>query len=41
MVRIYVENFDYSYEIEELIDDGAADLPEAKYIGSFIPYAAE
>ncbi|MBR6983253.1 MAG: hypothetical protein IKH75_06940 [Ruminococcus sp.] len=41
VVRIYVENFDYSYEIEELIDDGAADLPGAKYLGSFKPYAAE
>ena len=41
VVGIYVENFDYSYEIEELIDDGAADLPGAKYLGSFKPYAAE
>lgn len=40
-VRIYVENFDYSYEIEELIDDGADDMPGAKYLGSFKPYAAE
>ena len=40
-VRIYVENFDYSYEIEELIDDGADDMPGAKYLGSFKPYTAE
>lgn len=41
VVRIYVENFDYSYEIETLIDERTADLAEAKYIGSFTPYAAE
>ena len=41
VVKVYVENFEYSYPIEDLFDDGSEDMLEAMYIGSFTPYAAK
>ena len=41
VVRVYVENFSYSYSIDGFYDDGSIDLSDAMYLGSFKPYAAE
>ena len=41
VVRVYVENFSYSYTIDEFINDGASNLTDAMYLGTFTPYAAE
>ena len=40
-IDIFVENFDYNYTIDTLIDNNKADLDDAKYIGSFKPYNAK
>lgn len=41
VVRVYVENYSYSYSIDAFEDDGSSDLGDAKYLGTFTPYAAE
>ncbi len=40
-VRVYVENFSYSYSIEDFFKDGSSNLTDAMYLGSFTPHAAE
>ncbi len=40
-VKVYVENFDYNYSIDDFYDDGSSDMSDAKYLGSFDAYAAE
>ena len=41
VVRVYVENFSYSYSIDDFYNDGSSNLTDAMYLGSFTPYAAE
>ena len=41
IVRVYVENYNYSYFIEDFFDDGSSNLIDAMYLGTFKPYAAE
>ena len=41
VVRVYVENYYYSYKIPEFYDDGSSNTVDGKYLGSFTPHAAE
>ena len=41
IVDVYVENYNYRYEVNSLFDNGLPNTDEGKYIGSFIPFAAE